>query len=888
LMERLNEGFQGRLTVVSAPAGFGKSTLVSEWIARGARPAAWLSLDEADSDPPRFLAYLVAALQTVAPGIGQGALGLLESPQPLPIESILTVVLNDITTLAARFVLVLDDYHLIDSRPIDQAVTFLLKRLPPQLHLVIASREDPQLPLAQLRARGQLTELRASDLRFTLSEAADFLGKVMGLNLSPEQITALETRTEGWIAGLQLAALALQRTMSMQGDQDVTPFINAFTGSDHFVMDYLVQEILHQQPESVQTFLLYTSILDRLCGPLCDAVCSYGTALPDPAGSGQDTLEYLEQANLFLIPLDSQRRWYRYHRLFADVLQARLTKEQPDRLASLHRRASEWYEQNDLPTGAIPHALAAGEFERAADLIEQVRFEMRRYFHNPTWSGWVKALPEEVVRVRPLIGVNFAWELLIIGELDAAEVHMRDAERLLEGTAHYANYSEELRQSLRASLALAWGFHAQALGNVAVTIQHARRAQSLLPKTNLRNLGIAAALLGTAYLSSGNLEAAYRSMAEGMASLQRAGNIVLALSGTYGLAEIRMAQGRLRDAIRIYEQALQLARAQGEPPIPGTVELHLGLSSLHREQGDLASARQHFSKALELGEQAGLPDWKFNLALARARIQQSEGDLDGALDQLQEAQRLYQRSPAPDLRPIAALRARLWVAQGRLTEALEWVRDRGLAVDDELGYLREFEHITLARILLAQYRRDRSAESLHQALRMLERLLRAAEAGERAGSMLEILVLRALAHHAHGDLSAALNPLQRALALAKPESYVRLFVDEGAPMARLLSAASAYGMMPQYTEKLLAAFEGEERTSEDEAIYSSQPLIEPLTQRELEVLHLLAEGLSNREIAARLFLALDTVKGHNRRIFGKLEVNKRGDAVARARELGLL
>ena len=411
LIERLNEGLSAgrKLTLISASAGFGKTTLISEWIANCGRPVAWLSLDEGENDPVRFLVYLIAAVQTIVPKIGDGVLGVLQSPQPPPTESILTTLINEITTIPDNFIFVLDDYHIIDSKPVDNALTFLLEHLPPQMHLVITTREDPDLPLARLRARGQLTELRAADLRFTPSESAGFLNQMMGLNLSSENIAALEARTEGWIAGLQLAAL------SMQGHQDATSFIRSFTGSHHFVLDYLVEEVLRQQPKDVQTFLLRTSILDRLCGPLCDAV------LGPPSDSGQETLEYLEHANLFIVPLDNERRWYRYHHLFADVLRMHLMAEQPDQVSALHRHASEWYEHNGSAADAIRHALAAEDFERAATLIELAVPEMRmnRQGATVTELGWLKALPEELVHFGRCSALTMLTHYLVAASLGA-------------------------------------------------------------------------------------------------------------------------------------------------------------------------------------------------------------------------------------------------------------------------------------------------------------------------------------------------------------------------------------------------------------------------------------------------------------------------------------
>jgi LuxR family maltose regulon positive regulatory protein len=889
LIERLNEGLHRRLTLISAPAGFGKTTLLSEWLAACERPAAWLSLDEGDNDPTRFLAYLVAALQTIAPNIGEGVLGVLQSPQPPPSQSILTALLNEITTIPDGFVLVLDDYHVIDARAVDDALTFVLEHLPLRMHLVIATREDPRLPLARLRARGQLTELRAADLRFTPSEAAEFLNQAMDLDLSAEDIAALETRTEGWIAGLQLAAL------SMQGREDVPRFIRAFAGDNRYILDYLAEEVLQRQPERIRSFLLQTSILDRLSGPLCDAV----TGQED----GRGMLEALERGNFFVVPLDDKRHWYRYHHLFADVLQARAMEEQPDRVVTLHRRASEWYEQNGLPVDAIRHALAAEDFERAAGLVELVAPAIRRSRQDATLLGWLKALPDELVRSRPVLSVEYVGASFLTGKLEAVEARLRDAERWLDATSDTVErpeapavemvvVNEEEFRSLPARIAIYRAAHAQALGDVPGTAKYARRALNLLPEEEHFGRGAAAGLLGLAYWASGDLESAHRTFADGMASLQMGGNISDAISATLVLADIRVAQGRLRQAMRTYERSLQLAKEQGEPVLRGMADLYVGMSELHRERNDLEAATQHLLTSKELGERAGLPENRYRWRVAMARIREAEGGVDGALDLLQEAEHRYMRGYFPNVRPIAALKARMWIAQGRLGEALVWAREQGLSAHDDLSYLREFEHITLARVLLARYKSDREERFIHEAMGLLERLLQVAEQCGRMGSVIEILVLQALAHEAQGESPSALVPLERAVALAEPEGYVRVFVDEGRPMAQLLSEAAAHGIMPDYTAKLLAVFEAEEQMSADEShpppAPPGQPLVEPLSQRELEVLRLVAQGLSNRQIAERLFLALDTVKGHNRNIFSKLLVRRRTEAVARARELGLL
>jgi LuxR family transcriptional regulator, maltose regulon positive regulatory protein len=887
LIEHLDEGLHRRLTLVSAAAGFGKTTILGEWVTGSGRPVAWLSLDDGDSDPARFLAYLVAALQTI--DIGEGVPEMLDTPQPPPTEAILTILLNEFATIVDGFVLVLDDYHVIDAAAVDDALTFLLEHLPPQVHLIIATREDPRLPLARLRARGQLTELRAADLRFTLSEAAEFLNRVMGLDLSAGEIAAVEARTEARIAGLQLAAL------SMRGREDVPGFIEAFAGDNRYVLDYLVEEVLQRQPARVRSFLLRTSILERLSGPLCDAVT-------DQEESGA-LLGDLERGNMFVVPLDDRRQWYRYHHLFADVLQAHLMAEQPDQVTTLHRRASEWFEHNGSPADAIRHVLAAEDFGRAADLIELAWPAMRRSRQEATLLGWLKALPDELLRRRPVLDVAYAHVLLATGKFEGVEHRLGDAERWLEATsdvrarpitpsAEMVVVDNEAFRRLPGTIAIARAGLTLARGDVPGTVKYAQRALDLAPEDDLLTRGGAAGFLGLVYWTSGDLEAAHRTYAAGMASLQRAGNISDAINGAIALAAIRIAQGRLREAMRTYELALQLATEHGNPVLQGTADIYVGMSELEREYNDLHTATQHLLKSKEQGEHTGFPQNRYRWCVAMARLREVQGDLEGALGMLQEAERLYMSDFSPNVRPIAALKARVWVAQGKLGKALGWARERGLSAHDDLSYLREFEHITMARVILARYKSDREERPIHKAMGLLERLLQAAEEGGRTGRVIEILVVRVLAHEALGERPSALVPLERALTLAEPEGYVRIFVDEGRPMARLLTDAASRGIMPDYTARLLAAFEAEEHKSAVGSHLSHAPLdqslIEPLSQRELEVLQLIAQGLSNREIGERLFLAVITVKGHNRNIFRKLQVRRRTEAVARARELGLL
>jgi LuxR family maltose regulon positive regulatory protein len=928
LVERLNEGLAAgrKLTLISAPAGFGKTTLVSEWIAtltpnpsptgrgEGVR-VAWLSLDGGDNEPTRFLIYLVAALQTLPPKtggakIGAGVLAALQALQPPPIESLLAALLNEIATVPDKYLLVLDDYHVIDAKPVDastsvdDALAFLIEHLPPQMHLVIATREDPPLPLARWRVRGYLVELRAADLRFTPAEAADFLNRAMGLNLSAQDIAALETRTEGWIAGLQLAALALRSPLSMQSRQDTARFIQSFTGSHRFVLDYLVEEVLQRQPERVRGFLLQTSILDRLCGPLCN----FMTDQED----GKAMLEALERGNLFVFPLDDQRQWYRYHHLFAEVLRTHLIEAQPEQVSSLHRRASVWFEQNALPAEAIRHALAAKDFERAAELLERVWLEMDLSYQSAAWLTWAKALPDELIRARPVICVGYAWALLGVGEIEASEARLREAERCLDlaensSTRIVVVDTAEFR-ALPASIAAARAYRALALGDIPGAKTHAQKVLALVPDGETLHRTQATALLGMAEYASGDLPAAEQQFLKFQAIMWQANDIANAIGITFILANIKLIQGRLQEAVGAYRQSLQLAAKRGAPFFLGASDLHRGLSELLCEQGDLEGAARYLLTAQQLGEKGALTGWPHRLCIAQARIKESQGDLAGALVLLEEAEREYVRNPLPE-RPIAALKARTWARHGRLAEALAWARKQNLSPDDDLSYLGEFEHLTLARVLIARYQTNRSEDDLQAALGLLARLLQAAEAGGRNGSVIEILILQSLAHQAQGNQPLALASLERALALAEPEGYVRIFVDEGEPMQLLIadlglriskqdnvSFGAGPSQLPAYVHKLQASFpartsaltsQTDIQTPNSEIRNPKSEMVDPLSERELEVLRLLCSELSGPEIADQLIVSLNTLRTHTKNIFSKLGVNNRRAAIRRAEELDL-
>jgi len=861
LLARLDRGWESALTLVSAPAGFGKTTLLTDWLTDPGpgRAVAWLALDPRDDDPAVFWTYLVASLQEAAPGVGAQARTLLASGDTA-IDTVLTTLVNDLGALPGDLVLVLDDYHVIDAPDLHEGIAFLLDHLPPQVHLVIATRADPPLPLARLRARGELVEARAADLRFTAGEAGTYLTDVMGLTLTAADVATLEGRTEGWIAALQLAAL------SLQGRDDATAFISGFAGHDRYVVDYLVEEVLQRQPDDVREFLLRTSILSRLTGPLCDAVTGQD--------GGRAALDALERANLFLVPLDDRRRWYRYHHLFADVLQAHLLAEEPDRVADLHRRASEWCERHDDRPEALRHALAARDFGRAADLLELALPAMRQERQEATLRRVLDALPDDAVRARPVLTLAVAGVRLQYGELDGVETHLRDAEAWLDGP-DARDADPELLRTVRAGTALYRAAQSRIGGDAQGTIGHARRVLDVVGDDVPLERGAAAGLLGLAYWSLGDLGAGHRWWVESVADLERAGHHADVLGGCIALGDIRVAQGRLADASDAYEHGLLVATRHGSPLLRGAADMHVGLSGPLRERDDLDGARSHLTTSKDLGDLAALPQNRHRWGVATARVRIAEGDLAGALRLLDEAQAAYVGDMFPDTQPIAAWRARVTIAQGDLVEARRWARDRGLGADDDLTYLREFEHVTLARLLLAEH----DAAALGRATALLDRLAHAAEDGGRTGSLIEILTLQALAARARGDLPAAVTTLQGALTLAEPEGYVRVFVDEGPRLTALLKAVPTH---VGYVRRLLVA------ASTTSGPGTAPALVDPLSPRELDVLRLLSGDLDGPGIARELVVTLHTVRSHTKAVYAKLGVTSRRAAVRRARELGLL
>jgi LuxR family maltose regulon positive regulatory protein len=912
LIERLNEGLHRKFTLISAPAGFGKTTLVSEWITEIKNPqaasrkrVAWLSLDESDNDPARFLTYFIAALgqaEGIEANIGEGALGMLQSPQPPLTEAVLTSLLNEIAALPDRLILVLDDYHLIEAQAIHDALTFLLEHLPPQMHLVIATREEPSFPLARLRVRGQLTEVRATDLRFTTSEAAEFLDQTMNLSLSTEDVAALERRTEGWIAGLQLAAI------SMQGRKDTATLIKSFTGSHRFVLDYLVEEVLEQQSESIQTFLLQTTVLDRLTGSLCDAILSRGTEeqrskgdfdtsaphLPSPSASGQEILEHLERSNLFVVPLDEERRWYRYHHLFADLLWQRLHQTQPEQLPGLHGRASVWYEQNGFDDEAIEHALRAEDFERAADLVEGRAETVWGRGEQTRLLGWLEALPAEQVDSRPLLCIFHAWGLFASGQQSAAEQSLQAAEQALDPTAGRETETAPAQRDqmpvfdmtkIQGRVAAVRAFMASFRGDVPEIIRYSRQALECLPEQDSVWRSSAAIALGDAYSFNGELVAAGQARLEALEASKATGNWYMTLIASMKMAVTLRQQGHLQRVIEICQQQWQLAKESrlSQTAVVGWLLAVWG--EVLAELNDLEGAIDRAERGTELTERGGdvaMTGWSY-VCLVRALF--SRGDVAGAQEIIQRMKNVTRKAHVPPwiTSLLEVWQARIWLAQDKLDATSQWVQERGLDADRDPAYLHEMEHMALARLLIAQGRQD-------DALRLLRRLLAATEAGGRISRTIEVLILQALVAQAGDEPATAITSLERALSLAEPGGFVRTFVDEGPPMARLLNAALSRGIAPDYVRRLLAAFPvvEPEKTASSSTQVPKAELIEPLSEREIEVLQLIAEGLTNREIAARLFLSQNTVKVHCGNIYGKLGAHNRTQAVAKAQALGIL
>lgn len=913
------EGSSPRLVLVSAPAGFGKTTLLIQWLtspALAGATVAWLALDPADGDVHRFLTDLVAAIGVAAPEVGEPARSLLAAGDPAAPQDVLVSLINELDLLAGTTVIALDDYHLVGDVEVHDAVAFLLDNLPPRVTLAVTTRADPPLPLARLRARGELVEIRSRELRFTTNETEAFLNEVMALNLTSAQVAALGARTEGWATGLQLAALSVPAgtgtgattpagfttgtaEASAIGTADpVTAFVDAFAGSHRFVLDYLVEEVLDRQPPAIRDFLLATSVLEELTADLCDAL----TGRTD----GAVTLDALDRGNVFLVTLDGDSGWYRYHHLFAEALRARLRAAGPARVGALHGAAARWYAAAGLVTDALPHALAAPDPELAGDLLELALPELRRLRHDRTLRDWLTALPDAEKWHRPLLAVAQAGARLAQGRPDEVEAWLdaaasawapdlaaRSGPAAVSGLDPWRPARAAEWRGLPAMIAVYRAAVAQARGDVAGTVTHAEQALTLAPADDHGARGAAAGFLGLAAWATGDLDTAVDTFTAAVGHLRSAGKVTDVLGATVVLAQLVLAQGRPDEARRLYEQALAVAERPDGPALSTTGDLHVGLADVLREQNRLGAAQRELDRAADLGPRASLPENRFRFDVAAARLRWALGDLNGAAVLLDRAASRFRPGYFPDVRPVSAARARLDLVRGRLDEARAWARDHAPPADDPPDYLTEDARLTLARILVAERRAT-------DAVALLDGLL--AAAADRSGSVVEIRLVRAIAHAAAGEQGAAADDLAAALIGGMPAGYRRLFLDEGEPLLALIRRAAGSAGPPVRTlaAELLAAGRETDRSGGPGAASGAPGALaggpsgpvaggaDELSPRELEVLRLLATELTGPEIARTLFVSVNTLRTHTKRIFTKLGVSTRRAAVARAAERGLL
>ncbi len=893
----IERAFTSALTVVSAPAGFGKTTLLAQLASgpdqeRGGRALAWVSLDERDGDPRRFWSYVLHAVERTSPGAAASALDLLDSATG-SLEGVIIALVNELSVHPGEVTLVLDDYHLVDGPTISDDMAFLLDHRPPQLHLVIGTRADPALPLARLRARGALVEVRAKELRFTADEAAAYLNDVHRLDLSGSDVSSLEYRTEGWIAALQLAAA------SLHGRDDKTAFISGFAGDDRFVVDYLADEVLDRQPAALRRFLLETSVLERLSGPLCDAVT--GTQ------HGGSTLVALERKNLLIVPLDDRRQWYRYHHLFADVLRSRLLTETSIDVSALHGRASAWFDQMGEMDAAVRHSVAAGDLVRAADLVELAAPALRRQRSEGVIRGWIDVIPDEVVQGRPVLASTFIAALMADNAFGGVEKRLDDLEAVLAGPIDDLVVRDRTQaERLPALIATHRAGLALVAGDLDGTISHAETALAVAGPDDRLTRAAPRALMGLASWAVGDVRSAYEGYTQVAHDLTAAGHVADVLGCTVTLVELALALGRLGEAQRLARDALDLARSTtASEVVRGTADMWVALARVAWQYGDAATSARHLDRAADLGEGAGLPQQPYRWRVAMADVRAAVGDWRAADALLEEADRLYNGDFSPNVRPVAATRARVWVRAGDLAAARRWARERGLSAQAEVTYGREYELLTLARIQFAQWALSPDPVTLTETVHLLERLGNASEAGGRVGVTVEVAVLTSLARDLTGDRVKAVESLRLALAVAEPEAWVRVIADDAVGLRGVLDEVERLdGPSPFLAEVRAAAGEppspagapprdgasGSRRSRGEGLAASHDPgpaHIEPLSERELEVMRLLGSDLDGPGIARQLTVSLSTVRTHTQHIYAKLGVNNRRAAVRRAHQLGL-
>jgi len=870
LVERLNAGLDRKLTLIAAPAGFGKTTLLSEWIPQSSRCVTWLSLDEADNDSTRFWTYFISSLQGLRPEFGKGALAVLQSPQASPINSTLTTLINEITAFPDSFALVLDDYHVIEAQQIHETLVFLIDHLPANMHLVITTRVDPPLPLARLRVRDQLTEIRVKHLRFTMVEAESFLNREVGERFTSEEVAALEERTEGWIAGLQIAAL------SMQGHEDISRFIQVFSGGHRHILGYLADEVLNQRPKGTLNFLLQTSILDRLCGPLCDAVTT--------GSDGQAVLENLAQANLFISPLDDEGKWYRYHHLFAEVLQLRLKQTDAGLIPILHGRAREWLEKNDLSHEAVHHAIAGGDFEHAARLVERQLSANWLNGELKTLQGWLADIPVSSWRTHPRLWLVQAWIAMTVGDLVAGDANLKAAEEAL------GLLDEELASKLRPDV-LAFRASYASLVQGPQAIELIQQALEILPEDHWMR-GMLVVFLGSAYYAAGDLEGALEALTHAPLSAQPASEIqphrvhLLAFSGM-----VYYAKGQLRDALKLLYKAVEQAEPGGTPiPYVGTLLAYMSLVPVLYERNELEQAGAYLERCLEMATNFGSAEVQVYVLSLLACICLTNHDLPMAISYYDQIDSLLQEHVfSPSIMAYVDYhRFQLYLKQMNMEAAATWIETH----NDTSRPLNPYalHRIASPQFLIAQRNFDAASKELTT-------LVKDAQEAGYGNLLVKALVLQALAFSNCKEQAKAFGILEQALILTEPERFVRSFVDEGEPMRQLLleyqteikkQSSSNVGSeslhLLAYTDKLLAAYSqpvlGRKSKHDD--------MLEPLSERELEVLQLITSGCTNQEIAAKLVIAVSTVKSHINSLYGKLGANRRTEAIAIARKLGLL
>ena len=873
LFTKLNEGMNGKLTLLSAAAGFGKTTLICDWLRQTTLPAVWLSLDAADNDLPRFLRYLIGALQCPQPTLGQETLPLLQLPQTLPVDEILTALLNELTTLTQKLILVLDDYHVIEAPPIHQALSFLVEHGPPQLHLVITSRANPPLPLARWRGRGELTELRAADLRFTDGETTHFFQPFAQAGLTPADLALLTERTEGWIVGLQLAALSLEQQRNVAG------FVQNFSGSNRFILDYLLEEVLAQRSADVQTFLLTTSILERMCGPLCDALL--GDTVGRPASL---VLPELEGANLFVIALDDERYWYRYHHLFAGVLQQRLRQTMPQRITELHQRASHWFEEQGLLDEAVEYARRAGDLGRVTLLVEQeIRVLIMRGFSDLA-KRWLATLPDASIQERPRLLIAQAWLRLFEVPIGDLEAPLRQAEHILAQT------TDQPAAATSALLAEIMSMRAVeiAISGKAAALSLTQEALRLAGPDNRFVQSIISYALAILDWGRGQWSVVPETFERAIVAAQATGNVIIAASVRYHFAMLQLEHGDFASAEALLAASAAFAYSQPNLwPWPIVDSVQVGRGRLCYERNELAAALPLLQTGIELAQRRRNLYVIIEGYLTLAWVQQALGAEAAAQQALDQAAALVSKATRPGTAQlVAAQQARLWLAQGKWEQATQWAQTQTVAAT--IGLMTEDPAcaLALAAIDIAQ-----GATTAQHALALLDQM--AATAVDWAGRHLQICLLRALALQRLGREAAARQALQQALTLGESAGYVRRLVDGGPALLPLLAQLPA----TVYRDQIMAALAGEpastvshKPTTNDDMrgrAVAKQSLIEPLSERELEVLRLVVADASNQEIADQLVITVGTVKHHMTNILGKLGVRNRWAAIRRVEELGL-